>query len=78
MPVYDRIKSTDLVNGRGAHPASNGFFPQGIERPSRESDPSPPISALRKRESIYIYIYIYTCIIIKDVCINIKLSLVSL
>jgi hypothetical protein len=43
-----------VQTGPGAHPAScyNGYrvFPGGKERPGRDADPSPPFSAVVKKE----------------------------
>jgi len=52
-PVGVRL-SAPVQTGPGAHPASckmgTGPFPGGEERPGRDADPSPPSSAVVKKE----------------------------
>ena len=49
--------SAPVQTGPGAHPASftmgTGSFPGGKERPGRDADPSPPSSAVVKKEYSY-------------------------
>ena len=46
--------SAPVQTGPGAHPASctlgDGCFPGGKERPGRDADPSPPPTAVVKKE----------------------------
>ena len=46
--------SAPVQTGPGAHPASctigTGSFPWGKERPGRDADPSPPSSAVVKKD----------------------------
>jgi len=49
--------SAPVRTGPVAHPAScttvTGSFPEGKKRPGREADPSPPSSAVVKKEQSY-------------------------
>jgi len=52
--------SAPVQTGPGAHPASctmgTGSFPRGKERPGRDTDPSPPSSAVgHERVELYLY-----------------------